>query len=136
MVKLYTFFPGFYTPGKQESAVAAQGSKFPAIFQMFEKRPASCYIYPMTVTQTVEVTADRRITPEIPPQIPMGQSTFTSANAPGEKDPDTVEEALQMLAEQAANPNRKPISLLFGKHKGIFGGDGVAYQRAIRDEWD
>ena len=89
----------------------------------------------MTVTQTVEVPADRRITLEIPPQVPIGRVilTFTPANAPGKKDPDTVEEALQMLAEQAADPNRKPISQLFGKHKGIFGGDGVAYQRAIRD---
>jgi hypothetical protein len=52
------------------------------------------------------------------------------------RDPQTVEEALIMAAARAADPNRKPISRLFGKHKGIFGGDGVAYQRAIRDEWD
>jgi len=49
-------------------------------------------------------------------------------------DPQTAEEALRMAEEQAANSNRKPISRLFGKHKGLFGGDGVAYQRAIRDE--
>jgi len=30
----------------------------------------------------------------------------------------------------------KPISRHFGKHKGIFNGDGVAYQRVIRDEWN
>ena len=41
-----------------------------------------------------------------------------------------------MAKERAADPNRKPISRHFGKHKGIFGGDGVVYQRAIRDEWD
>ena len=49
---------------------------------------------------------------------------------------NTVEEALQAAMKKAADPNRKPISRLFGKHKGILGGDGVAYQRAIRDEWD
>ncbi|MCL2804738.1 MAG: hypothetical protein FWD26_02250 [Treponema sp.] len=48
----------------------------------------------------------------------------------------TVEEALEASAKKAADPDRKPISRHFGKHKGIFGGDGVAYQRAIRDEWD
>ena len=92
----------------------------------------------MTVTQTVEVPANRQITLEIPPQVPTGRVTltFTPADAPRKKDPCTVEEAMQMLAEQSSDPDRKPISRLFGKHKGIFGGDGVAYQRAIRDEWD
>jgi hypothetical protein len=48
----------------------------------------------------------------------------------------TIEEALRMAEEKRTDPNRKPISRLFGTHKGFFGGDGVAYQRAIRDEWD
>ena len=50
--------------------------------------------------------------------------------------PRTSAEAMQMAVERANDPNRKPISRHFGKHKGIFGGNGVAYQRAIRDEWD
>jgi len=105
----------------------------------------------MTITQTVEIPNDRRrITIEVPPEIPAGRTilTFTPASTgtmpakeadstplPG-GNARTVEEALQMAAEKAADPNRKPISRLFGKHKGILGGDGVAYQRAIRDEWD
>jgi len=93
----------------------------------------------MTITQTVEIPPDRRITLEVPPQIPAGTVilSFTPAHSLIEKkDPGTMEEALQMLEEQVSDPNRKPISRLFGKHKGIFGGDGVMYQRAIRDEWD
>jgi hypothetical protein len=101
----------------------------------------------MTIVQTIEVPADRRITLEVPPEIPAGKTiiAFTPAAGRGRdpgtatrnrRDPKTVEEALRMAEEKAADPNRKPISRLFGKHKGIFGGDGVAYQRAIRDEWD
>jgi len=99
----------------------------------------------MTITQTVDIPADRRITLEVPREVPSGPVilTFTPASPAKKdsvpkkrKDPRTIEEALQMAEEQAADPNRKPISRLFGTHKGIFGGDGVAYQRAIRDEWD
>jgi hypothetical protein len=50
--------------------------------------------------------------------------------------PKTIEEALQIAMAKAADPNRKPISRFFGTHPGIYGGDGVAYQRKMRDEWD
>jgi hypothetical protein len=52
-----------------------------------------------------------------------------------ENSPRTIEEALQMAAAKAADPDRKPISRHFGTLPGAFG-NGVAYQRAIRDEWD
>jgi hypothetical protein len=99
----------------------------------------------MTVTQTVDIPASHKLTIDVPSEIPTGlvDITFTPSinRKPGTAplsggNARTIEEALQMAAEKAADPNRKPISRLFGKHKGIFGGDGVAYQRAIRDEWD
>jgi hypothetical protein len=104
----------------------------------------------MTIEQTVEIPASHRLTIDVPSEVPMGRAilTFTPASAQSSKDQrhdaaplpggsyNTIEEALQAAAEKTANPNRKPISRLFGKCKGIFGGDGVAYQRAIRDEWD
>jgi hypothetical protein len=97
----------------------------------------SCILFLMNVSQTVEVPASHRLTIDVPREVPEGPVilTFTPAPQSG-RDPQTAEEALRMAAERAADPNRKPISRLFGKHKGIFGGDGVAYQRAIRDEWD
>ena len=102
----------------------------------------------MSVTQTVDIPANHRLTIDVPREVPAGRTvlTFTPAKKPTDRRPDsvplpggnpsTVEEALQMAAERSADPARKPISRHFGKHKGIFGGDGVAYQRAIRDEWD
>jgi hypothetical protein len=98
----------------------------------------------MSVTQTVEIPASRRLIIDVPCEIPVGRAVLvftpvTDAAVTDPKfgrDPRTTEEALIMAEERAADPNRKPLSRHFGKHKGIFGGNGVAYQRAIRDEWD
>ena len=91
----------------------------------------------MTIERTIEVPINRWITLEVPPEIPAGKAIIAFTPAPKSGSiPRTAEEALTIAAELAADPNRKPISRHFGKHKGIFGGDGVAYQRAIRDEWD
>ena len=99
----------------------------------------------MSISQTVDIPDSRRLVIDVPREVPVGRTVLTFSPVPERKSeitslpggsPRTVAEALQMAAERAADPNRKPISRHFGKHKGIFGGDGVAYQRAIRDEWE
>ena len=106
----------------------------------------------MSITQTVEIPVNHRLTIDVPREVPAGLVilTFTPARTYSEpqagfphtctsvtnKDPATIEEALQMAEEKAANPNRKPISRFFGILSPNTYGDGVAYQRAIRDEWD
>jgi hypothetical protein len=91
----------------------------------------------MTVTQTVDIPVSRRLVIDVPREVPAGRAVFSLTPASVvSASARTVAEALYLAAERAADPNRKPISRLFGGCKGIFGGDGVAYRRAVRDEWD
>ena len=104
----------------------------------------------MSITQTVEVPANHRLTIDVPREVPEGpiiltfkpvsdQSSADQGSVGGRLpggSPRTVEEVLQMAAEKAADPNRKPISRHFGKLSPNTYGDGVAYQRNIRNEWD
>ena len=95
------------------------------------------YIYLMTVTQTVDIPVSRRLVIDVPREVPAGRAVLSFAPVSAVPvSARTVAEALYLAAERAADPNRKPISRLFGRCKGVFGDDGVAYQRAVRDEWD
>ena len=38
------------------------------------RSPFLCYTYPMTITQTVEIPADRRITLDVPCEVPVGKT--------------------------------------------------------------
>jgi len=77
----------------------------------------------MNITQTVEIPASRRLTIDVPREVPVGRTiiTFTPASA---------------HQAQTAPPRRKPISAYFGILSPDTFGDGVAYQRNLRDEWD
>ena len=70
----------------------------------------------MSVTQTVEIPVNRRLVIDVPHEIPTGRTLITYTPVP-EQD-------------------RKPISRYFGILSPDAYGDGVAYQRKLRDEWD
>jgi len=37
----------------------------------------SCYIYPMSITQTVEIPASHKLTIDVPPEVPAGLVILT-----------------------------------------------------------
>ena len=100
----------------------------------------------MSITQTIDIPETRRITLDVPEEVPLGPVTLTFSPVSAERRPvpnplpggnyRTIEEALEAAAKKAADPNRKPIARFFGTLPDHGYGDGVAYQRAIRDEWD
>ena len=70
----------------------------------------------MTITQTIDIPADRRIT--VPREVPTGATiiAFTPAKAETQK--------------------KTPISRFFGILSPNTYGNSVDYQRSLRDEWD
>jgi len=81
----------------------------------------SCYIFFMSVTQTVEVPVSHRLTINVPREIPAGR---------------TIIAFTPIQSTDTAKPDRKPISKYFGILSQSTYGDGVAYQRNLRNEWD
>jgi hypothetical protein len=78
----------------------------------------------MTIEQTIEVPANHWITVEVPPEIPAGAIASLDFICPPRAH--TVNHAA----------HRTPISQYFGILSPDTYGDGVAYQREIRNEWN
>jgi len=86
------------------------------VFRVF-----SCYIFLMSFTQTVEIPVSHRLIIDVPPEVPAGKTIISFTPA---------------MKAQTASAKRKPISEYFGILSPDTYGDGVAYQRNLRDEWD
>ena len=58
-----------------------------AVWWLLAPCPSSCYAYPMTITQTVDIPADRRLIIDVPREIPAGKTIIAFTPAA-----DTVDE--------------------------------------------
>jgi hypothetical protein len=91
----------------------------------------------MTITQTIEIPASRRITLEVPREVPVGPVilTFTSVKTNAE-----VEYPQQILSDNLVKSDElkaKLQNLQGSLAKNAFDTlDGVAYQHKVREEWD
>ena len=78
-----------------------------------QKRHSVCYIYPMTITQTVEVPADYRIFLELPRSIPIGVKVRVSITIPA------------VLESQNGSEPAKPVK----SFRGILKDRGISIER-------
>jgi hypothetical protein len=90
----------------------------------------------MSVTQIVEIPVSRQLIIDVPREVPVGPVilTFTPKVPSPSVNLLTIEESLQIAEMKASDPNRKPISQFFGILSPNTYGDGVAYQRNIRND--
>ncbi|MHC6204541.1 hypothetical protein ACYULU_15280 [Breznakiellaceae bacterium SP9] len=104
----------------------------------------------MTIEQTIDIPASRRLTIDVPSDIPVGPVilTFTPKSEKPHWTPEpplprvhTLEEAIAQAEAQAARRRADPSIPLFNgmggclKDSTAFDGDPVAIQRELRDEW-
>ena len=82
----------------------------------------------MTITQTVEIPADRLLFVEVPQEVPTGKAILTYTSVPVNMDIENIR-----TSELKAKIQKLQGSL----GKNAFGAlNGVAYQRKVRAEWD
>jgi len=66
----------------------------------------------MTITQTVEIPADRRITLEVPRNVPTGRTILTFTPAKSVKKPRMTEaEELELINRHADELNREAMDV-------------------------
>jgi hypothetical protein len=106
--------------------------------------PYICYM--ITIKQTVDIPADRRLYLALPQSVPSGRadivlvlSTAKEASRVAMAEPfpsieELKEEASAKYAEMLKT-GVDPLARFAGCLKDVFTEDGVEYQRRLRDEW-
>jgi hypothetical protein len=83
----------------------------------------------VTIEQNIEIPADRRITLELPADIPTGTARIKVFVSP---DTKAAEKTVKMSRQM------RKIMQFYGclKDSPVFEGDPVEIQRGMRSEWD
>jgi len=91
----------------------------------------------MMLEQTVEIPPSRRLSVDVPSEVPVGKAILTFTPLSVSKD---LKYAGEIWAVNRNNPDElkaKLQSLQGSLGKTAYGGmDGTAYQRKVRDEWN
>ena len=68
----------------------------------------------MSITQTVEITASRRITVDVPQEVPLGKAILTFTPAPVDRKPVQRSEVrdIEIINRNAEELNREAMDVL------------------------
>ena len=68
----------------------------------------------MSITQTVEITASRRITVDVPLEIPLGRAVLTFTPDPAGREPHSRSETrdIEIINQNAEELNREAMDVL------------------------
>jgi hypothetical protein len=114
------------------SALTAVVRPFLAFF------PHLRYSYPMTIQQTIDIPVSRRITFEVPREIPEGVANITLTvepkTVPGRQPASVISRLLHRREERQT----RALMNLYGclANNPAFGNDPAAAIRTERDAWD
>jgi hypothetical protein len=72
----------------------------------------SCYIYSMTVTQTVDIPASHRLTIDVPREIPTGKAVLAFTPATTDDDDGLDYEGDCPLCAKSLTPNAETIAAI------------------------
>jgi hypothetical protein len=90
----------------------------------------------MVIEQTVDIPVSRRLTIDVPREIPVGRVILTFTPFIGDRALEEAEEIWALNRAHSAEVRTKLQKLRGSLPANSFGGlDGVAYQRKVRDEW-
>ena len=94
----------------------------------------------MSITQTVEIPASRRLTLDVPYEIPTGKAILTFTPVSAVRNSRELENAEKIWAYNRSHSveiKAEMLKLQGSLGENSFGGlDGVAYQQKTRSEWD
>ena len=91
----------------------------------------------MIIEQTIEVPANRRITLEVPIEVPAGKAILTYTVVPGKEEPECTREIWPNNRISQEELKEKLQKLRGSLGENAFGAlDGITYQSKVRSEWD
>jgi hypothetical protein len=99
----------------------------PLFFSLF-----SCYIYPMTITQTVDIPADRRITLEVPREVPPGKTILAFTPVSDGGGTGRKAESVPKTANERATPHSDALFAIFSQIGGDIDPDEIRSERLAK----
>ena len=72
----------------------------------------SCYIYHMSITQTVEIPVNHKLTIDVPPEVPAGRAEIRFFPASAGKERMSEEREMELINRNAERLNREAMDVL------------------------